>query len=162
MSRADDLNSDIRGSLHSTVIPDGKETILSYTTISYAWGPVYEDGSHLNDFIICDGLKLRVTSNLKEALRRMRELPQNICSDFIWADAICINQEDMSERSLQVTQMARIYRRAASLVVWLGLFDAGSTGERQAKLIRNARLTTPWGINRESYAGEAKQNGPAR
>ncbi|RYO79649.1 hypothetical protein DL764_010003 [Monosporascus ibericus] len=43
--------------------------------------------------------------------------------EVIWIDAICINQSDVAERNAQVTQMARIYRQARRVVVWLGPED---------------------------------------
>jgi hypothetical protein len=38
----------------------------------------------------------------------------------LWADAICINQEDLQEKCEQVQQMKLIYQRAQLVVVWLG------------------------------------------
>lgn len=40
---------------------------------------------------------------------------------MIWADAICINQENITERSKQVPMMDRIYQNSWRTVVWLGL-----------------------------------------
>lgn len=40
-----------------------------------------------------------------------------------WVDQICINQEDIKERSHQVKLMCRIYRNAQSTIVWLGCSD---------------------------------------
>ncbi|KAL3959392.1 hypothetical protein ACCO45_007554 [Purpureocillium lilacinum] len=42
---------------------------------------------------------------------------------FIWADAICINQDDVQEKSAQVTMMDRIYSDASYVVAWLGPLD---------------------------------------
>ncbi|KAL1653251.1 cell separation during budding [Didymella pomorum] len=41
----------------------------------------------------------------------------------VWADALCINQDDLSERAHQVTLMGRIYSQAERVVVWLGSDD---------------------------------------
>jgi hypothetical protein len=41
-------------------------------------------------------------------------------------DAICINQQDYSERSVQVRLMGDIYASARQIVVWLGLQQDGS------------------------------------
>jgi hypothetical protein len=38
----------------------------------------------------------------------------------LWADAICINQEDIVERNHQVQLMRDIYRSAELVVAWLG------------------------------------------
>ncbi|KAK3989416.1 heterokaryon incompatibility protein-domain-containing protein, partial [Cladorrhinum sp. PSN332] len=39
---------------------------------------------------------------------------------FLWADALCINQGDVEERSYQVTLMKDIYEGALVVEVWLG------------------------------------------
>ena len=43
--------------------------------------------------------------------------------NFIWVDAICINQEDLDERSQQVLVMDRIYKEARTVLTWLGPED---------------------------------------
>lgn len=50
----------------------------AYFTLSYAWGPTYEDDSHLTARIVCDGQYLRVTETLKRALCRIRSV--------LWSD----------------------------------------------------------------------------
>lgn len=40
---------------------------------------------------------------------------------LLWIDALCINQDDLQERSHQVQMMKQIYSRASSVLVWLGL-----------------------------------------
>ncbi|GLA99206.1 hypothetical protein AtubIFM61612_010696 [Aspergillus tubingensis] len=41
-------------------------------------------------------------------------------SRFIWADRICINQDDPQEKSHQLKLMGDIYRRCAKGIIWLG------------------------------------------
>ncbi|KAL1618267.1 hypothetical protein SLS56_010631 [Neofusicoccum ribis] len=42
--------------------------------------------------------------------------------ELFWIDAICINQQDLAERSAQVLLMPQIYGRAESVLVWFGNF----------------------------------------
>lgn len=37
-----------------------------------------------------------------------------------WADAICINQQDIYERNSQVLLMRHIYEGAEQVLIWLG------------------------------------------
>jgi Heterokaryon incompatibility protein (HET) len=37
-----------------------------------------------------------------------------------WIDALCINQEDVSERNHQVRMIGKIYSQAQGIVAWLG------------------------------------------
>ncbi|RFU25078.1 hypothetical protein B7463_g11261, partial [Scytalidium lignicola] len=59
---------------------------------------------------------MEVTTNLEAALRELRA--QNITT--LWIDALCINQNDLLERALQVMRMGLIYSRAQAVVLWLG------------------------------------------
>ena len=60
---------------------------------------------------------LSVTKNLAIALRHLRLRKK---SRVMWIDAICINQEDINERNVQVSRMGTIYHEARQVVVWLG------------------------------------------
>ncbi|KAI1281147.1 heterokaryon incompatibility protein-domain-containing protein [Xylaria sp. FL0933] len=55
----------------------------------------------------------------------------------VWIDAICINQNDLSERAQQVKMMRQIYQTASTVKIWLGkeqkLATATSVAEREAR-----------------------------
>jgi hypothetical protein len=44
----------------------------------------------------------------------------------IWTDALCINQDDILERNVQVSLMSRIYREARTVLIWLGEAEGDS------------------------------------
>jgi hypothetical protein len=60
---------------------------------------------------------LPISRNLLVALEhlRLRKKPR-----LLWIDAICINQDDIPERSEQVNKMGSIYSKARRVVLWLG------------------------------------------
>lgn len=58
-----------------------------------------------------------------EAVER-QEVEPEFLQPYVWADAICINQQDTDEKSVQVSMMDRIYTKASYVVAWLGLPDA--------------------------------------
>ncbi|KAF5723288.1 heterokaryon incompatibility (het-6OR allele) [Fusarium mundagurra] len=89
----------------------------SYDGISYVWGP-----PHNTSTIICDGRPFQVTSNLEHALRNFRLTDK---SRPLWVDAVCINQKDTGEKSLQVKRMGEIFRKAKQVLCWLGEDKAG-------------------------------------
>ncbi|KAF9631349.1 putative het domain-containing protein [Lasiodiplodia theobromae] len=84
----------------------------SYEAISYVWG-----SPDIRESVKCNEATIRITSNLAAALRRFR-LPTE--PRVVWADGICINQADDSEKGHQVRLMRLIYKRAARVLVWLG------------------------------------------
>jgi hypothetical protein len=48
-------------------------------------------------------------------------------SHYLWADAICINQNNIQERNIQAQMMGSIYRTAHVVVAWLGPEEDNST-----------------------------------
>ncbi|KAM0248311.1 hypothetical protein ACHAP5_003481 [Fusarium lateritium] len=91
----------------------------SYTALSYAWGDPRDSLE-----IDVDGAYVRVAVSLHDALHVLR---QNRLSTLVWADALCINQEDKVERGLQVRLMPRIYSGAMYVTIWLGPEENNST-----------------------------------
>ncbi|KAK0624333.1 hypothetical protein B0T14DRAFT_583758 [Immersiella caudata] len=91
-------------------------TSYLFEALSYAWGPDVKDKSVL---IQTDSgsTSLGVTTSLHEALLHLRD---PFIDRFIWADAICINQDDWDERERQVRMMDRVYASASRVLVWLG------------------------------------------
>lgn len=83
-----------------------------YEALSYVWG----DPSHIIQ-VACAGQEINTTVNLHSALRHLRYTDK---VRVLWADAICINQCDLEERSQQVLLMAEIYRKADEVLIWLG------------------------------------------
>lgn len=98
-----------------------------FTAISYTWrkalGPrerSFEDvlSAQSNGKIACNGFEVQVLENLHHALRQLWA-SCNRGTEF-WADALCIDQDNVSERNHQVAAMAEIFRSAQNVIVWLG------------------------------------------
>jgi Heterokaryon incompatibility protein (HET) len=84
----------------------------SYYALSYVWGDFTPCRS-----ILCNGENLHVTTNLYEALYQIwQQHPRR----KIWADALCINQNDPIEKSEQVRNMGEVYYSAQEVLIWLG------------------------------------------
>jgi len=73
-----------------------------YDALSYAW-----DKRDAPQPMLLNGHNRVIKSNLNSALRHLRKEDSALT---IWVDAVCINQEDIVEVSLQVSQMGTIYR----------------------------------------------------
>jgi hypothetical protein len=85
-----------------------------YTTISYTWGSAEAVPTRL---IRCNDKLIFISENLFTALRTLRRHDQPI---LLWADALCINQDDIAERTHQVSLMGEIYCGSKETVIWLG------------------------------------------
>ncbi|KAI6088155.1 heterokaryon incompatibility protein-domain-containing protein [Hypoxylon rubiginosum] len=88
-----------------------------YVALSYCWGDESEDES-----ILIDGQIFKVRPNLLAALKAVNSflVRTGAAEKFVWIDAICINQCDDEEKSVQVQRMHHIYRHAERVLVWLG------------------------------------------
>ncbi|KAI6081210.1 hypothetical protein F4821DRAFT_33309 [Hypoxylon rubiginosum] len=90
-----------------------------YEALSYVWGCM----ENLERIVVlsCEDHEplgiLQIGPNLAAALQRLR-LENN--TRALWVDSICIDQQNIPERSVQVLKMSQIYRRADKVLVWLG------------------------------------------
>jgi hypothetical protein len=53
-----------------------------------------------------------------DALRQLRKESDDI---VLWADQLCINQDDCAEKASQIQKMGSIYERAGRVISWLGV-----------------------------------------
>lgn len=69
------------------------------------------------DIILNGKTGFSITRKLWLALRRIRP-ETNI--RLLWIDAICIDQDNVEERTGQIKLMSHIFRHASRVIVWLG------------------------------------------
>lgn len=85
---------------------------VTYEALSYTWG-----GEILSHPLVCNGYMIGITQNLSTALHYLR---QSAGIRYLWVDAICINQSHNEEKARQIRNLQTIFRKAASVVAWLG------------------------------------------
>ena len=126
------LASDVTGSHMSCVLESfSLDACPSYRCLSYTWGPALttdaENGEHTDttkgELIVraeeTAGV-LSINENLSDALCQLAESFSLGSTQYMWKDAICIDQENLEERSSQVSMMDSIYSGAEKVIVWLG------------------------------------------
>lgn len=84
-----------------------------YDTLSYVWGT--SNRSRILE--LKDGTFLYITKTLDKALPY---IARHCETRYIWVDQICIHQDNLQERSQQVSIMGDIYRNCQCVLVWLG------------------------------------------
>lgn len=115
-----DAQAPIQCRLIDYPLSDSEVGTHSYEALSYVWGPPADPQT----ILIGENGKLQVTKNLYAALVRLRHRALN---RVLWVDAVCINQNNISERSVQVQYMTKIYAYASRVVVWVEeVVDAGA------------------------------------
>lgn len=84
---------------------------VQYEAISYVWG-----SSDQPSKIITPRGYISITASLDRVLRRLRLQESR---RVVWADAICINQNDKTEKAVQVPLMSDIYAKAVQTLICL-------------------------------------------
>ena len=92
----------------------------TYVALSYVWEALPGQAT-----IICNDGPVQVTANLGLALQQIWSANPRLCT---WADALCINQDDLDEKPEQVSIMSHIFCTASAVHIWLGFeFPSGRT-----------------------------------
>lgn len=93
-----------------------------YEAISYVWGSKIK-----SETFVCDGRRIHITESLSMALHKFRHTDE---SRVMWADSICMNQDDEIEKSHQVALMGQIYSKASKVLIHM----AGNDQEHASQL----------------------------
>lgn len=91
-----------------------KDEEIEYEALSYCWGPP----TRLRAIHIDDEEDM-IRSSLHAFLLSLCTQPEGQKLP-VWADAICIYQQDVTKRNWQVGMMGAIYSKASQVLVWLG------------------------------------------
>ena len=118
-----------------------------YFAISYAWG----DPTPVAPYTINNKQKILIPRSLSQALARVfKYISKSSTGEvYIWADALCINQDDNDEKAAQVAHMSSIYRRAARVLVYLG--EDGYGNDSKAAI----RDISSWGHRNDEQFGRS-------
>lgn len=115
----------------------------SYEAVSYEWGKA----ARTPNYVLVQSEPCAIRQNLRNCLRALRDSNE---TRILWIDSLCINQGSIHERNHQVKIMSKIFRRAKSVLCWLGnasdgsdeFFDticAGSEGCRPKAQLKSAK-----------------------
>ncbi|KAF9773650.1 hypothetical protein IL306_008515 [Fusarium sp. DS 682] len=139
-----DLDDPISGYLEETTFAEAPP----YYAVSHAWSP---DSSVKK---IPESGELHLSNPLAACIRGFQKFStENTELDpritHIWLDSVCINQEDVHERSQQVALMGNIYSRSIRTLIWLGEMDSPTSH-------------LAWQLIADTYAVFQKQNPTAK
>ncbi|KAI0966065.1 heterokaryon incompatibility protein-domain-containing protein [Xylaria arbuscula] len=86
-----------------------------FEAVSYCWGTAQDKRQ-----VTCNDASVYITNSLFTGLLHFRHADR---PRILWADAVCINQADLAEKSAQVLLMPLIYSQATRTLIWLGVAD---------------------------------------
>lgn len=104
------------------------DTDTEYDALSYEWGLPITTSSRFGNYkmivkmtylrhILCHGKQMAIMNNLHVVLLRLRHRFRSL---ILWADGICINQDDPIEIPQQLLLMGKIYSQAKTVLCWIG------------------------------------------
>jgi hypothetical protein len=103
----------------------------TFMALSYTWGVPHRDIHELRTVpassvceINCNGQVANIGENLHDFLIHCAFSDEEGLRGYLWVDALCINQSDITERGEQVKLMGDIYQAASGVYVWLGPEDS--------------------------------------
>lgn len=117
-----------------------------FEAISYAWGT-----TSMTEHILCNDISICITANLRDALVQAR---RKFEPRALWADSICINQEDKDEKGQQVALMADIYKKSSCTLICLGKSDAEAHALPAAGLVADVNDMMDGVFQDESFSWE--------
>jgi hypothetical protein len=125
LHRSSNFTSPLQCSIHAWNMTS---IAYSYYALSYTWG---QPNPEKDKELLVDGSwTLSIRQNLDLALRRVRRRDEDL---YIWVDAICINQNDIAEKIIQLPLMGTIYSQAECVLAWIGPDNKNRDGSRCLK-----------------------------
>jgi hypothetical protein len=103
-----------------------------YWALSYLWGTDQMDMCFIELATPAGPRFLPITSNCAEAIRSLVPFK----SRYLWIDAICINQQDILEKTHQLPLMPDIYSRATLVIGYLGASNFVPVGDFLRRLMQ--------------------------
>lgn len=142
-------DEDLRTTLDEVSLNDSPK----YEAVSYSWGSLSNKTN-----LKCGNSRILIPTNLEQALKRIR-LPH--LRRQVWADAVCINQDDLEERNQQVSIMRIIFQSAERVLAWLGHVEDDRVSNAFTAVCSIVRSWRPKGDKYEyaSYAEALEPNG---
>ncbi|KAH7026628.1 heterokaryon incompatibility protein-domain-containing protein [Microdochium trichocladiopsis] len=126
----------------------------SFEALSYVWGSDAKPHNLISSS--GGGALLPMTASLHGFLVRLRYSDRQ---RLVWADGICINQNDTREKEQQVGLMARIYRSASRVVADLGGEAPSPADSEQLGRFIDGCLRSLTGRGLRGYGSSKKHTG---
>jgi hypothetical protein len=92
---------------------------VKYAALSYVWGDwIYPklDNKTIENYVN-EGALSPKRVNLPQAIIDAMEVARGVGLQYLWVDALCIKQDDESEKDTQIGQMDKIYANAVVTIV---------------------------------------------
>ncbi|WZH47748.1 heterokaryon incompatibility protein-domain-containing protein [Fusarium acuminatum] len=127
-----------------------------FWALSYVWGSWENPAT-----VLINDTPFKVTRNLYNALdeyRRQFSDNGNATGALLWVDAICINQNDQHEKSIQVPRMSDIYGKCERVLAWLGPVEAEDSDDVRRLAEKLKQFESPTDTSTGSFTEDDRIN----
>ncbi|CAJ0550831.1 Ff.00g107610.m01.CDS01 [Fusarium sp. VM40] len=126
-----------------------------FWALSYVWGSWENPAT-----ILINDTTFKVTRNLYNALDEYRRqfADNSNTAGALWVDAICINQNDQHEKSIQVPRMSDIYGKCERVLAWLGPVEAEDSDDVRRLAEKLKQFESPTGSSTGSLTEDDRIN----
>jgi hypothetical protein len=121
------------GSWSYEIVHFDTECAPAYEAVSYVWGSSVRSCL----LTLSNGKTLRITESVNEFLPFLSATCQ---TGYLWIDQICVNQDDLIERSKQVANMGKIFSTAHRTLAWLGESNESNALRRLFSTVEQERV----------------------
>ncbi|RSL52544.1 hypothetical protein CEP54_010861 [Fusarium duplospermum] len=128
----------LKGTVHHVLAESDEE----YQALSYVWGDI--SSSLAPHSIETPEGVLQISFSLHSALQAIRD---PTFDTLLWIDAICINQDSVTEKAIQIRLLSTIFQSATQVVAWLGPENQSQNGD---VVIENLKSITNFARQSES------------
>ncbi|KAH8600659.1 heterokaryon incompatibility protein-domain-containing protein, partial [Bisporella sp. PMI_857] len=129
--------------LKCTFVQIAIEKAPQYEAISYTWGTGEKDR-----LIFIEDRWLPVTRNVHKILE---DRGSYLRTRWLWIDAVCINQDNLEEKSTQVAMMGDIYSGADRVIVWLDNKEITHSEVRDANFLLELIAFNSMNLSKDLY-----------
>lgn len=139
--------------VHLTDVPCGSsDTVTKYVALSYCWGK--GSGSRLSCENKTAWYTLMPARELLKVHRDTIRIARNLGIQFVWIDALCIVQDDPSEKETEIARMASIYANAYITVSASASHDGAEGCHTCPKPNQKIEITDMHGVSSTVWARE--------
>lgn len=91
-----------------------------YSAVSYRWEFDLAERLIIKSSSSARASYVPISRSMQVMLKHFRKCHKQ---QYLWVDAICLNQEDEMEKAVQVGLMGEIYSQAKKVHIWLGSYN---------------------------------------
>lgn len=110
------LNTKTKNIINTEKISPLNYNKYKYVTLSYVWG---KENYVKPKKMKITGINYKICFNKYTELNKLLQMLHNNNIEWLWVDAICINQNDVEEKNIEVSKMSKYYENSQYTIAFI-------------------------------------------